>query len=136
MARAATPTRLQMSYDDYLDYVDDKTHSEWVDGEVTIFMPPTLRHDQIVLFLAALMKFIVDLRGSGRICIEPFEMQLRAGQSYRQPDLLYVASEHLDRIDAKRLNGPADLVIEVLSLDDPDRDRVEKFVEYAEAGIP
>ena len=136
MVRAPIETPLRMTYEDYEAWVDVRTHSEWVDGEVTIFMPATARHDQIVGFLLTLMRFIVDLRDLGRVFSEPFEMKLREGRSYREPDLLFVASEHLHRIDARRLTGPADLVVEVLSEDDPNRDLVEKFQEYEAAGIP
>lgn len=136
MARTATETRLRMSYDEYYNWVDSHTHSEWVDGEVTIFMSPIPRHALIVSFLSTLLRFFVDLGQAGQVYAAPFEMKLRAGRSYREADLLFVKSEHLGRIDTKRLTGPADLAIEVLSEDDPDRDRVEKFDEYQEAGIP
>ena len=136
MAHVATPTRLRMCYREYTDWVDSHTHSEWVDGEVTVFMPPTSRHDQFVAFLVTLATFVVDYRRLGRVYVAPFEMKLRAGRSYREPNLLFVASENLGRVDASRLDGPADLAVEVLSLDDPKRDLVEKYGEYEEAGIP
>ena len=115
---------------------DDKTHSEWVDGEVSIFMPTIPRHARIVRFLFLLMGNLSELRLLGEIFTAPFEMKLRAGGSYREPDLLFVLTEHLEQIDNRRLNGPADLVVEVLSADDPDRDLIEKYKEYEEAGIP
>jgi Uma2 family endonuclease len=34
------------------------------------------------------------------------------------------------------LDGPADLVVEVVSPDSPTRDRQEMLVDYAEAGVP
>ena len=136
MVRAATPTRLRMSFEEYEAWTDEDTHSEWVDGEVTVFMPSTPRHQAIKNFLSVLLTLFVDLRGLGRIYDAPLEMKLRAGRSYREPDILFVASAHLDRITAKRLDGAADLVIEILSKDDPARDRVEKFAEYEAAGIP
>jgi Uma2 family endonuclease len=135
MARTPTETRLRMSYAEYEAWADEDTHSEWVDGGVTIFMPATARHDQIVGFIYALLRFLVDLKSAGLVFVEPFEMRLREGRSYREPDLLFVANEHLARIDARRLTGPADLVVEVLSEDDPNRDLVEKFQEYEAAGI-
>ena len=101
-----------------------------------VFMPPTSRHDLFVLFLGTLLNVFVDLHRLGRVYVAPYEMRLRAGGSYREPDLLFVATENLARIDTKRLNGPADLVVEVLSADDPNRDLVEKYAEYEEAGIP
>jgi hypothetical protein len=61
MVRATTEKRLRMSYNEYEAWVDEDTHSEWVDGEVTVFMPTTARHDQIVGLLYALLRLFVDL---------------------------------------------------------------------------
>ena len=66
-----------MSYEDYLVMIDDSTHSEWVDGEVTIFMPPDLfpRH---FIFLASLINLsATEAFGLGESFIAPFEMKLR-----------------------------------------------------------
>jgi Uma2 family endonuclease len=64
----------------------------------------------------------------------PFQMKL--ARSGREPDLLFVAKDQLDRLAEMYLNGPADLVIEVISPDSIGRDRGDKFYEYQEAGIP
>ena len=52
----------------------------------------------------------------------------------REPDILFVAKEHSDRID-EQFYGPPDLVVEVLSPGTWCVDRREKMVEYAQAGI-
>jgi Uma2 family endonuclease len=55
--------------------------------------------------------------------------------TYREPDLLVL----LDANDPRRQNASwlgADLVIEIVSPDDPRRDKVEKRIDYASAGIP
>ena len=49
---------------------------------------------------------------------------------------LFLAKEHLDRIGEARIEGPADLVIEIVSDDSVARDFDEKFVEYQGCGIP
>ena len=36
--------RLPMSYEAYLAYGDDTTRTEWVDGEVIVYMPPRDEH--------------------------------------------------------------------------------------------
>jgi Uma2 family endonuclease len=54
----------------------------------------------------------------------------------REPDLLFVIQEHLDRLGETYLNGPADLVIEIVSPESAGRDRGDKFYEYERAGIP
>ena len=42
--------RLRMGYEEYLDWSDEDTHAEWVDGEVIVFMPVTLAHQLLVGF--------------------------------------------------------------------------------------
>lgn len=126
---------LRMSYEDYTAWTDEDTFSEWVDGEVTVFMPPDVLHNSVALFLASVLNLFIDLRNLGKVLAAPFEMKLRGGRSYREPDLLFVSREHLDRLDGQRLNGPADLAIEIVSDESVTRDRREKFAEYALAGI-
>jgi Uma2 family endonuclease len=42
----------------------------------------------------------------------------------------------LNRLTEQRLVGPADLIIEIVSTESVSRDRREKFLEYAAAGVP
>jgi Uma2 family endonuclease len=55
--------------------------------------------------------------------------------SGREPDVVFIAKQHEDRILPGRLEGPADLVVEVVSRDSRRRDRVDKFREYAAYGV-
>lgn len=54
----------------------------------------------------------------------------------REPDLLFVAREHQERLKDTYLDGPADLVVEIILPESIGRDRGEKFYEYEQAGIP
>lgn len=125
----------RMSYDDYLRQVDESVHAEWVDGEVTIVVSPTIRHQDIATLLAALLRFFLSFTSQGTALGAPTEMKLRAGRSYREPDVLVVLREHLDRFTAERLDGPADLVFELLSRESRERDRDERLREYEAAGV-
>jgi Uma2 family endonuclease len=133
-APAAGERRLRMTYEEFLRWVDEDVHAEWVDGEVTVFVPPAERHQDVLWFLATLLGWYARRLGLGKVMLAPFEMRL--ARSSREPDLLFVAAQHLDRLTGKRLDGPADLVIELVSDDSVARDRAEKFAEYQEAGIP
>jgi Uma2 family endonuclease len=62
-------------------------------------------------------------------------MRLARRPSGRAPDILFLASEHQGRIRGTYVDGPADLVIEVVSPDSEVRDRREKLLEYEAAGI-
>ncbi len=56
--------------------------------------------------------------------------------SGREPDVHFVATSHLDRLHETYLDGPADLVVEIVSPESAGRDRGDKFYEYRAAGIP
>jgi Uma2 family endonuclease len=125
-----------MTYEEYLDWVDDHAHSEWVDGEVFVFMAPKPPHARSAFLLAQLLSLFAQDRDLGEVLVAPVEMLIRRGRSSREPDVLFLAREHLDRITAVRIEGGADLVIEFVSDDSVTRDYVDKFQEYAEEGIP
>ena len=60
-------------------------------------------------------------------------MRLWSGR-YREPDLVFVLAEHA-HLEGEAYFSGADLVVEVVSPDDPDRDLVDKRADYAEIGI-
>src|SRR3954453_24199417 len=100
----------RLSYEDYLRTIDESMHAERVDGEATIFTPPTERHQRLHAFMLGILLMFVRASRRGIVLSEPFAMRLRAGGSYRAPDIMVILNEHLDRLDGQRLNGPADLV--------------------------
>ena len=122
-----------MSYEDFLAWCDEDTWAEWVDGEVVMVSPISRRHQNIVIFLVKLLDTYAESQNLGEVLIEPFQMKLDL--SSRAPDLLYVASSHLDRLKDTYLDGPADVVIEIISKESVNRDRGAKFVEYETAGV-
>ncbi len=119
--------------EEFLAWGDEDTWAEWRDGEVIMMTPASLQHQDIVGFLAAILRFFLQCRGGGHVVTAPFAMRLR--KSVREPDILVVTEEHLDRITPTYLDGPADLVVEVVSPESVGRDRGEKFYEYEEAGV-
>ncbi len=127
--------RLKMSYDEFLAWTDDTTHAEWVDGEVIVFMPPKDKHQAIVGFLHIVISLFANLFNLGIVRVAPFEMRARPDGPAREPDVLFIAREHLERLTPDRLAGPADLIVEVVSDSSLGRDRGEKFYEYQEAGV-
>ena len=128
------PEKRRMSYEEFLEWADEDTLAEWVDGEVIMYSPASDRHQDLVRFLSAVLSIYVEVHESGVIRPAPFQMKL--AHSGREPDLMFVARGHLDRLKETHLDGPADLVVEVVSPESVRRDRGEKFYEYQEAGIP
>jgi Uma2 family endonuclease len=134
MAAPAVGFPRGISYEQFLATVDEGTHAEWVDGEVVRMSPASEDHAEISGFLlAALRGFVNRKRLGGRVIHAPFQMKMT--RSGREPDVLYVSRESLHRIRKTYLDGPADLVVEVISPDSRVRDRREKFREYQQAGV-
>jgi Uma2 family endonuclease len=67
------------------------------------------------------------------VSLAPLPVRLREG-IIREPDVLVMLNEHLDRITSQYW-GPPDLVVEVLSPATQATDRGEKMQEYAQAGV-
>lgn len=134
-------TPLRMSYEEFLAWSDEDTHAEWVpldtlgNGEVIVQMPPKLIHQEVADFLSKLLGLFVHLFGLGKLVTAPFEVKLGPGHSSREPDILFVATKNLDRLTQERLNGPPDLIIEVISKDSVKWDRDDKYKEYRDAGV-
>ena len=105
---------------------------EFTDGRIEELPVPTFTHQAVLLFLYHL--FHDYLRPRGVAMVSGLRMRIREGK-FREPDLLMLR-ERSDPRNQDRYWLGADLVAEVVSPDDPDRDLVEKRADYAEAGIP
>ena len=106
---------------------------EFSDGSMEILPMPTKRHQLILLYLYRLIYELLEPQ-RGLVIVAPLRMQIRPGK-YREPDLLLLLAKD-DPRGADRFWSGADLVIEVVSPDDPERDTVVKRADYAEARIP
>jgi Uma2 family endonuclease len=123
----------KISYEEFLAWADEDTLAEWVDGEIVMTSPASKRHQQLNGFLEKVLGLFVEQNYLGIVLSAPFQMKLASG---REPDLLFVAAGHLDRLHDTYLDGPADLVVEIISPESIGRDRGEKFAEYAQGGVP
>ena len=106
---------------------------EFTDGRIEELPLPTFTHQAILSFLHALFRAWLKPRG-GVVVFSGLRMRIREGK-FREPDLLLLRERSDARCQDRYWLG-ADLVAEVVSPDDPDRDLVEKRIDYAEAGIP
>ncbi len=134
MARLELPAR-KLTYEEFLTWCDEDTWAEWVDGEVVVLSPASRRHQDLADFLMAVLRAHVEAKGLGVVLSAPFQMKTGPDLPGREPDLLFVARENLGRLKDRYLEGPADLVVEVVSPESRLRDRGEKFAEYEAGGV-
>jgi Uma2 family endonuclease len=131
-----TPPPAPVSFEEFLAWDDEGARAEWVDGEIILMSPSNVDHQRLSSFLNDLLKEYVRSHQLGEIFYAPVLMRLPTRPSGREPDLLFVATEHADRLRSTYIDGPADLVVEIVSPESDARDRGDKFVEYEAAGIP
>jgi len=129
------PAKMRMSLQEFLEWTDEDVWAEWEDGEVIIISPASYRHQEIVGFLATLFRLFLEERDMGVVLTAPFSMRLPISNRVREPNVLVVLKENLDRIKKNFLEGPADLVVEIVSEDSVLRDRGTKFAEYELDGV-
>jgi Uma2 family endonuclease len=127
--------RLRMSYEEYMHWQHEGGLTEWIDGEVQIYMPPTIIHQRMVAFLMFLLQGFVRLHRLGEVLAAPFTMRILPGGAAREPDLFFLMSEHRYLLTELELNGPADLAVEVISDESVSRDKDDKFYEYQAGGV-
>ena len=129
------PPHTPMTFDEFLAWADEDTKAEWVDGEVEFYMAAAIKHQRIKAFLMQILYLFVRLRKIGEVFDAPTLMRLRSRPSGREPDILFVARKNMGRLTPTYLDGPADLVIEIVSPESVERDRVRKFAEYEQGGV-
>jgi Uma2 family endonuclease len=98
--------------------------------------PNSLDHQDLVAFLYRLLVGFVERHRLGRVAFAPILMRLPTRPSGREPDLLFLSTEHADRVRPNYIDGPVDLAVEGVSRESEERDRIDKLGEYEQAGIP
>ncbi len=124
----------KMTEEEFVAWCDEDTRAEWVDGEVIVMPPQNVDHSEESGWLEKVIGVFVEERGLG-IVLQEVAVRLPKRRRRRSPDLLFVANEHRDRIRKAHVEGPPDLIVEIVSPDSVARDWREKYHDYEEAGV-
>lgn len=108
---------------------------ELLDGRMAMRAPASDRHQDLERFLLTLLSGYLGERPIAVVRASRYPMRLDEHWS-PEPDILAVLNEHRGRMTTHRLEGPADLAIEICSESDPGLDYREKLPRYRAAGIP
>lgn len=125
--------KLKLTPEEFFEMVGEDDKAELIDGEVVMASPASIEHGLVQAFLLTIMNLFVRHHQLGVVCGE--QVAMRLGQNVFIPDVTFVAKAHLDRLQSSLIRGPADLAVEIVSPDDPDRNRVRKRAEYARHGV-
>lgn len=128
------PGPIKLTYEDYVELPDDGRRYEILDGELEVSPAPTPLHQRVSLNLVVILDGYVRPRKLGCVYHAPIDVLL-APTTVVQPDLIFVAAARESIVTRRAVEGPPDLVVEILSPWSARRDRVAKAAIYARFGI-
>jgi len=130
------PPKHKVSFEEFIEWLDEETRAEWVDGEIVLMpSPASFGHQDLGSFLETVLRIFVEVRGLGKIVRAPYVMRMTAISRGREPDLLFIQRDRMRLLTRTYLDGPADLAVEIISPESTERDRKDKFAEYEAAGV-
>lgn len=123
-----------LSEEEFYRLADEDSDWEYLDGRIVMHSPASDQHEDIFRFLLTLLSAYLDERKGAVVRGSRYPMRLDASWS-PEPDILVVREHHRHLMTPRRLEGPADMVVEIASESDPRLDYREKLPRYRQAGI-
>jgi len=125
----------KLTYEDYLRFPDDDLRRELIEGKQEVTGLPGRWHQHVLQNLTMLLGSFVDEHALGWVYFAPFEVKL-SNWSAVQPDLLFVSRAREEAFTERGIDGPSDLVVEVLSPRTRKRDQTRKLALYEKHAVP
>lgn len=125
--------KVLLTYEDYCR-TPDGVRYELVEGDLRMTPSPSVSHQEVSKRLIMLLVERLERRGKGKVHHAPCDVVL-SQHNVLQPDLLFVSKERLGILGKAAIEGPPDLVVEILSESTERWDRVTKRSVYARFGV-
>ncbi len=129
--------QIRYTYEDYLQIPEEPGHRfEILEGILVREPSPSVHHQRVSRELGRqLMDFFDIFDPAGEVFYAPLDVTLTSS-NVLQPDILFVSGARKEIIREARIDGPCDLVIEIISPTSRRKDRLQKMVIYRKAGVP
>ncbi len=114
---------------------EGSTRYEVIAGELVVTPGPSLRHQRIVGALVTRLTAFAGAHGLGEVYPGPVDVLFAEGD-YVEPDLVFVREDHRGYLTDRVIEGPPDLIVEILSPSTAARDRGIKLERYRHFGVP
>jgi Uma2 family endonuclease len=127
-------TRPLFTAEDLEHLPDDGKRYELFDGELIVSPAPIPKHQRTASRCNRFLLAAEDA-GWGEVVFAPIEVRF-TNLRVAQPDLLFILRERLHIIGEKAIQGPPDLVVEIISPGSRKADLGWKVTLYAQGGVP
>ena len=122
-----------LTYEDYLNAPDDERY-ELLEGELAMIAAPNLAHQKALFRIARLVEDFVLERGLGGVFIAPTDVVL-SDTNVVQPDVIFVSKVRASIVGDDNIRGAPDLVVEIVSPSNPQRDLVRKRISTPDTAL-
>jgi Uma2 family endonuclease len=126
---------VRMTEEEFEAWGDESVRAEWINGEVTLLSPANIPHAELTFWLGRLLGAVVDANDAGHVFTIDAQIRLAAVNQRRDPDVLFVSRSRRRMIKETYIDGPPDLVMEIVSPDSQVRDWHDKYVAYEKSGV-
>jgi Uma2 family endonuclease len=135
MATQTAPIR-GWTYEEFARLPDDGNRYEVIAGELYVTPAPGKVHQVVsARFHWLLRGFATEQHRLGEVLYAPIDV-LFADGDYLQPDIVFLRADHEHFWTKRGIEGPPDLIVEVISRSTAKRDRILKRERYARFGVP
>lgn len=127
----------EYTYEDYVRIPEEPGYRfEVLEGMLIREPSPTTHHQRVVFALSRqLADFFECFDPEGELFIAPLDVTLTS-RNVVQPDILFISGSRRSIMRPERIDGPCDLVVEVMSPSNRRKDRLRKLEIYRRVGIP
>ena len=122
------------SFQDLLDFANEDISCELLDGVLVIHSPASFTHESIFKLLLILLELFGQQKNLGRPIGSRFIMKLSDKWS-PEPDILFITHKEEQSLTETYLNGPAPMVVEILSKSNRKEDLDRKLPQYLSHGV-
>ncbi|HMF31377.1 MAG TPA: Uma2 family endonuclease [Candidatus Lokiarchaeia archaeon] len=123
-----------VSEEEFYAFCDEDIKCELLDRVLVIQSPANPEHEDIFGFLFTLLRLYLKNTGKGKVFGSRLAVHL-SKEWNPEPDILVIAPSKYENLTEGRLEGPPDLVIEILSKSTRDNDEGKKLQAYLHFGV-
>ena len=123
------------TYEEFARLPDDGNRYEVIAGDLYVTPPPETPHQEASARFFTQLRVFANQHGLGKVLYAPVAVILAEGD-YLEPDIVFLRRDHMQYKTKRGIEGPPDLVIEILSPTTASQDRGIKRERYAHFGIP
>ncbi len=123
-----------LTYDDYAAIPSDGRRYEIIDGDLFVTPAPRPRHQKVIGNLHGILFAYLKEHPIGDLYLAPIDLIL-SPTNVAQPDMLFLSAKKRSLVSERGIEGPPDLIVEVLSPTTEKTDRNVKSRLYGRFGV-